>query len=311
MLEMFNQFPGILGVAKQDFMTSAKNGNALAIQNMVRQAEKATVDLDLKVNSLQGSQFSVDVTVQNKTGHRFPSGVAFRRAFLELLVLDVQGNVIWSSGRTNAAGVIVDAQGKPLKTEFLPDKNTYQPHYQVITRQDQVQIYEELTQNADFDFTTSFIHRVHDIKDNRLLPMGWRDADVFKSQGEVIFEFMESTDPKVTGDPDYKDQGPEFPGKDHLQYRIDLPAPFNPAGLSVQATMYYQSIPPYYLMQRFTTAPFGLATQRLYYLTSHLNTKGTAIEDWKLPLVSVASRFDKISNTWSKSVSVKGGKLNQ
>lgn len=50
--------------------------------------------------------------------------------------------------------------------------------------------------------------------------------------------------------------------------------------------MYYQSIPPYYLKQRFVTAPNGPATQRLYYLTSHLNVQGTAIEDWKLPLVS-------------------------
>ena len=310
MLEMFNQFPDILGVAKQDYMTSAKNGNALAIQNMVRQAEKATVDMDVQVKPLQGSQLTVDVTLQNKTGHRFPSGVAFRRAFLELLVLDGQGRVVWSSGRTNEAGVIVNGAGEPLKTEFLPDRNTYQPHYQVITRQDQVQIYEELVQNADYDFTTSFIHRVHDIKDNRLLPKGWRDSNVFKSMGQVMLQFMEATDPLVTNDPDYKDQGPDFPGKDHLQYQISLPAPFNPAGLSVQVTMYYQSIPPYYLQQRFVTAPFGPATQRLYYLTSHLNTTGTAIEDWKLPLVTMATRFDKNSGSWSKAVQVKKDRKN-
>lgn len=301
LLEMFNQFPDILGVAKQDYMTSAKNGNEQAIENMVRQARQSTVDLDVVARSLQGNQLTVDVSLQNKTGHRFPSGVAFRRAFVELLVKDMQGNIVWSSGRTNAAGVIVDGSGKPLKTEFLPDKNTYQPHYQVITRQDQVQIYEELVQNAEFDFTTSFIHRVYDVKDNRLLPMGWRDAHVFKNQGEVMFQFMESTNPKVTGDPDYKDQGPGFPGLDRLQYRISLPAPLNTAGLSVQATVYYQSIPPYYLQQRFLAAPDRPATQRLYYLTSHLNVKNTWIEDWKLPLVSMVTRFDAGSNQWSKA----------
>lgn len=305
LLEMFNQFPEVLGVAKQDYMTSSKNGNALAIDNMVRQAQQATVDLDVQVTSLQGSQLTVDVNVQNKTGHRFPSGVAFRRGFLELLVKDALGNVVWSSGRTNGAGVIVDGAGKPLKTEFLPDKNTYQPHYQLITRQDQVQIYEELVQNADFDFTTSFIHRVYDIKDNRLLPMGWRDAHVFKDQGEVMFEFMESTSPRVTDDPDYKDQGPGFPGRDRLQYQISLPAPLNTAGLSVQVTMYYQSIPPYYLQQRFTAAPDRPATQRLYYLTSRLNVKGTHIDDWKLPLVSMVTRFDRDKNLWSKAANAK------
>ncbi|HOY05358.1 MAG TPA: hypothetical protein PLO67_08150, partial [Saprospiraceae bacterium] len=77
-----------------------------------------------------------------------------------------------------------------------------------------------------------------------------------------------------------------------------------------QVTMYYQSIPPYYLQQRFVTAPFGPATQRLYYLTSHLNTTGTAIEDWKLPLVTMATRFDKNSGSWSKAVQVKKDRKN-
>ncbi len=298
LLEMFNQFPDILGVAKQDYMTSAKNGNALAIQNMVRQAKTATVDLHVAVKSMPGNQLMVDVGVQNKTGHRFPSGVAFRRSFLEVLVTDAQGDVVWSSGRTNSVGVILDGEGRPLKTEFLPDKNSYQPHYQVITRQDQVQIYEELTQDADFDFTTSFVHRVHHIKDNRLLPIGWRFSDFFKNQGEVMLQFMEATDPLVTGDPDYQDQGPGFPGQDHLQYQIALPADVNTAGLSVKVTMYYQGIPPYYLQQRFSIAPQGPATQRLYYLSSHLNLDGTAIEDWKLPLVSAGLTYDGKSKKW-------------
>ena len=305
LLEMFNQFPDILGVAKQDYMTSAKNGNEQAIENMVRQAQQATVDMDVQVKSLSPNQMTVDVSLTNKTGHRFPSGVAFRRAFLEVLLKDAQGNIVWSSGRTNGAGVIVGGNGQPLKTEFLPDKNTYQPHYQVITREDQVQIYEELTQNADLQFTTSFTHRVHDIKDNRLLPAGWRDAHNFKDQGEVIYQFMEATNPGVTDDPDYKDQGPTFPGMDHLQYRISLPAPLNTSGMSVEVTMNYQSIPPYYLNQRFLAAPTGPATQRLYYLTSHLNVENTYIKDWKLPLVSMRSRYDAVKGQWSKAVNSK------
>jgi hypothetical protein len=52
--------------------------------------------------------------------------------------------------------------------------------------------------------------------------------------------------------------------------------------LTVKATLYYQSIPPYYLMQRFEQAPGARGTQRLFYLTSRLKTKGTPIENWKL-----------------------------
>ena len=76
------------------------------------------------------------------------------------------------------------------------------------------------------------------------------------------------------------------PGRDSVTYQMDLPWGLDPRNLSVRATMYYQAIPPYWLHQRFSLAPDGPATRRLYYLASHLNTVGTAIEDWKLKLVS-------------------------
>jgi hypothetical protein len=283
---MFRQFAGILGVDLADYMTSATNGNALAIQNMVRQGREQTVNLDVQVASLRNNILTADVTVTNKTGHRFPSGVAFRRAFIEFAVLDGE-KVVWSSGRTNSVGVIVGPDGKPLATEFLPNMDTYQPHHQVITSQDQVQIYEELSLNANNEFTTSFIHRVHQTKDNRLLPKGWRASSRFAAQGEVMRQFMAATDPHAVGaDPDYVDQGPSFPGRDRIRYAATLPAGLQPENLSVQVTMFYQSIPPYWLYQRFSAAPNGPATRRLYYIASHLDLKGTAIENWKLPLVS-------------------------
>lgn len=290
LLEMFDQFPQILGVDKNDYMTGAKNGVDFAIENMIRQAQQETATIQVDVDQLQGRKLKATVKVRNLTGHRFPSGVAFRRAFIEFVVLE-DGQEIWGSGRTNSVGVIVDGNGQPLPTEFLPDADTYQRHHQTITRQDQVQIYQELNQNAAHEFTTSFIHRVHDIKDNRLLPDGWRESGQFEQSGEVLFEFMEATDPKATGDdPDYRDQGPDFKGGDSLVYEIELPRAVDPADLSVRATLYSQSIPPAWLNQRFTIAPDGEATKRLYYLTSHLDLRGTPMENWKLKLVSAERR---------------------
>jgi hypothetical protein len=62
----------------------------------------------------------------------------------------------------------------------------------------------------------------------------------------------------------------------------DLPAGIDPARLRVKATMHYQSIPPYYLEQRFERAPDGPATRRLYYLASRLDTRTTLVDDWTL-----------------------------
>jgi hypothetical protein len=75
-----------------------------------------------------------------------------------------------------------------------------------------------------------------------------------------------------------------------VRYEVPLPAGLlaglTPNNLTVKATLYYQSIPPYYLNDRFKQAPNEPATQRLYYLTSNLQTKGTAIENWKFVIAS-------------------------
>jgi hypothetical protein len=303
LLEMFNQFDRILGVDRSDYMTSATNGNRLAVENMLRQAREDTVALEVGISAYAPGALEATVEVTNKVGHRFPSGVGFRRAFLELLVVrEIAGRdeIVWGSGRTNSVGVIVDGNGAPLRTEFLdhPDPASqagiplYQKHHDVITSQDQVQIYEELVLDADNRFTTSFVHRAAHPKDNRLLPFGSidpvEDPKAFQARfgaDETIRAFMKATRPEGSAENDTN----FAPGTDTVTYKIALPEGLDPRHLKVKATMYYQTIPPYWLKQRFTSAPDQPGTQRLYYLTSHLNTAGTPIESWKLPLVTASA----------------------
>ncbi len=266
---------------------------------MLRQARENTVALTVEIESVNETSIDASVEIFNKVGHRFPSGVGFRRAFLEVLALqDVDGTeqVVWGSGRTNSVGVIVDGSGQPLATEFLDRKvpgnpiPLYQPHHQTIDAQDQVQIYEELVLNAENEFTTSFIHRDRHPKDNRLVPVGYLapGSPEFTrrfGESEIIAAFMDATEPEggAREDPDFG------PGRDKVSYKNSLPAGLDPRQLTIRATMYYQSIPPYWLHQRFSLAPDQPATRRLYYLASHLATKGTSIENWVLPLVSASA----------------------
>lgn len=337
MLEMARQFPEIVGVSlKDNVMTYADTGSQLAIDNMVRQAREATVAISIESASIKDNQLEATIAIENLTGHRFPSGVAFRRAFLEFQVLE-DGKPIWVSGRTNAAGIIVGADSQPLRTEFLnspSDGNrfaNYQPHYQEITAQDQVQIYEILEldgypqANRTFptttggglpQFTTSFVHRVHEVKDNRLLPKGWVPSKTFEPQGEIMRTFMEATDPQgvsvIGGRPQIGkqpmpngalDNGEYTPdpnyvstdiGTDTLKYVVTLPYGVDTSRLSVKATMYSQSLTPAWLYQRFSQAAQAKSqgfktpsTDRLYRIATRLKVDGTAIENWKLPLMSV------------------------
>ena len=293
LLSMVDQFSDVLGLQKSSYMTSSANGVAVAMDSMVQQAQKATADLDVSKVAMKtlesgDNELTAHVSVTNKSGHRYPSGVAFRRAFIEFTVRS-DGETLWQSGGTNSVGVIVDGDGDPLETEFLPNSDSYQPHYEVIDSEKQVQIYEELNLNAQQEFTTSFVHRVKVVKDNRLLPKGWREARFFANQGQVMEQFMEATDPhgKAYNDRDYKSGNDfKFPGRDTLVYKAKLPAGIDPASITVTATLYNQSIPPYWLKQRFDAAPEGEGTKRLHYLASHLNLEGSPMENWKLRLVS-------------------------
>ena len=277
LLEMFKQFNDVLGVRKSDYMTGTSDNLENAQANLFEQARTrtATVDATMRV---QERTLTAEVTVTNLTGHRLPSGVGFRRAFVELLVLenrDGRARVVWSSGATNSVGVIVDGEGRPLDTELLAG-NKYQKHHEVITSDEQVQIYEELTRDADGNFTTSFIRRDDDVKDNRLLPLGWTKEGPDPS---LNGRWLAATFPhgNAKDDPDYKGGK----GLDRVRYRVTLPPDVDPKNVTIRASLYYQNIPPYYLQQRFTIGK-GEATRRLYYIASNLNLNGSPMENWKI-----------------------------
>lgn len=283
-LEMFNQFDSLLGVRKTDYMTSSPFGLPFAIRQADFQAKKKSAMVEITGLTRNGRQLTANVKVTNLTGHRFPSGVGFRRAFLELKVVDPQGKVLWISGRTNDLGILIGKDGKPLPSEFhevnsQTGKQIYQPHYTKIDREDQVQIFEELIQSPEGKFTTSFLNLETVVKDNRLLPIGWT------KDGPPGFRWAEATMPhgEAAHDPEFTNGK----GSDALSYVIDLPEEAL-KDARVVATLYYQSIPPDYLRDRLTTSPNSPPTQRLGYLVEHLQLKGTPAAGWKLQIGSAA-----------------------
>jgi hypothetical protein len=275
---------------------------------MLDQAVNRTATVTIgDVRNVDGA-LNARVTVVSKVGHKFPSGVGFRRAFIEFSVLDVNNKVLWSSGRTNAAGVLIDDKGKPITGEMLwnadcsaridPDARLHQPHYQTITRQDQAQIYQELVAEPpkgataeacvpgvkpQGPLTTSFLSICTKVKDNRILPAGFLKLEdriqISRAIGADEAMAVESGPDGVGDDPDYKTGG-----SDALTYRVPL-ADIAGKPAAVQATLYYQATPPFFLQDRFCTSN-SADTKRLYYLTGKLQLAGTAAADWKLRVVT-------------------------
>ena len=296
-LEMFKQFRNELGLYKDDPMLrpslNTDKGIDTAIDmssNMIAKTKTADVEI-LTVDRYNGA-WRIDVRVTNKAGHNFPSGVGFRRAFINLQVLNRNGDLVWASGNVATAdgsqtykGAIVDGAGKVLTTElFTPTQQAFQPHYWAlnpITRQDQVQIYEELVRNPEGYLSTSFISLDKKVKDNRLQPKGREnDGPNAAETAPVGTCVVESLIPISLCDPQYKDGS----GSNVVRYLVPL-LPQISDGLEVRATLYYQAIPPYYQQQRATDAA-GVDTDRLQRFARDLNVNGTAISNWALPISS-------------------------
>lgn len=293
-MNMFKQFSSILGNSLTDAMApgDARNPIDTAIGASQRLATEESARVTVTSLRKTAERIEAGVNVANLAGHKLPSGVGFRRAFLELQVLDAGGRVLWVSGRTNSTGVILGGDGKPLITEFFDARHgnierpqQYQKHWQVIDSPDRVQIYEEVELDPDGFITTSFLSRAKTIKDNRLLPRGYR----------LDGPFHKETHPYGTeADPDYGTHSAR--GADQIVYRIPMTAALRDAA-SVKVRLHYQATPPYYLQERFdlaANAPAGSEiqeTERLYYIGSRLDLSSTNVPNWTLEVASVTAPF--------------------
>lgn len=242
------------------------------------------------------------IKITNKVGHFLPSGVGFRRVFIEFLVRDAQGEILWALGRTNKLGAIVDGTTNNVLESEQPVKfpdAAFQPHFQIIDSEDQVLIYQEVIEDSDGNLTTSFMRRVNTLKDNRLRPKGF-DPEFFAMNSSVFIQELAEITGDAQFDPYYSD--PNLTGADVIEYLVTLDEEKMAEVDNVVVTVYSQSIPPFYLQQRFRDANRGPAIknhiERLYHLTSHLNVDAEDdrgekfIDNWKLKIANQCVRID-------------------
>jgi len=301
-LEMFKQFRSELGLYAQDPMLRSPDktvaGIDTAITTSLESASQKTAMVEVQSLGREDDKLVADVKITNLVGHSFPSGVGFRRAFVDFQVLDEDGRVLWESGRTNDNGVITDGRGLPLRTEFFTlFQQKYQKHHWLrnpITREDDVQIYEELVVNPEGFLTTSFIALDHKVKDNRLQPRGWKSSGPFADETGPVGTCLSKREGGDC-DPNYANGS----GTNVIRYEIPLNKKMAKAA-SVRATLYYQSIPPYYLFERATDA-VGTDTERLIRFTREIKLDDTPVKNWKLPIASAQRPLDALAMEIAKA----------
>jgi cytochrome c551/c552 len=160
MLRMLNRFRSQLGIEAppQELEASARATIAQL------QGDTATVTIGHAAHA--GNALEFDVAVRNLTGHKLPTGYPSRRVWLHVAVHDAAGRSIFESGAVDASGMIA---GNDNDT----DPQRFEPHFDEITRPDQVQVYEATMADPQGRLTTGLLQALTFVKDNRLLPRGF------------------------------------------------------------------------------------------------------------------------------------------
>ncbi len=169
------------------------------IERTMVQLQTKTASLDITGLRLRSGQLTAEFRVNNKVGHKFPSGIPTRRTWIHLTVMDAAGQMVFESGKPHADGSI---EGNDADSNIA----SYEPHYDVISQPGQVQIYEGVMLNTDNEVTHTLLRAAKYAKDNRLLPNGFDKTAVPADIGVVGLAL---SDEDFTG------------GSDQVTYTID------------------------------------------------------------------------------------------
>jgi hypothetical protein len=131
-----------------------------------RQLLQEAVSLEILSADMEGEELVTRLKLTNNSGHKTPTSFPSRRMWLHFKVTDADGNLVFESGAINPDGSIDGANNDT-------DPSMLEPHYDLITSADQVQIYESVLGNTDGNVTQTLLRAAKYLKDNRLTPAGF------------------------------------------------------------------------------------------------------------------------------------------
>lgn len=240
MLKILKQNATTLGIAASDEVLDS------TIARSERMLSQQTLDLDLSFGTFINDTGFFTLRIENLAGHKFPSGYPSRRAFVEFVVIQNNGDTLFQSG--------------VLQPDFevAGHNTTYEPHYNVINQEDQAQIYEMVMGDVNGDVTTVLERAFTHLKDNRLTPLGFTTSH----------EVYDTT--RIAGlalsDADFNFDGFEGSGTDLVHYQVPLNG-YN-GTIKILSKVWYQAVPPRYLTEMFAVSTPEIAAFEAMYNAS-------------------------------------------
>jgi len=215
-----------------------------SIARTMKMLTEQSVDLELSANWLNEDMLDVQVDVQNLSGHKFPTAYPSRRAWIELQVIDGLNQIIFHSGSWNNSGEVTGID------------SSYEPHHQLITSSDQVQVYQNIPMDVNGEKTYTLLRISDYLKDNRIPPLGYSSNGIAVDSTRVIG--------LASLDPDFNREGAdEGTGADIIHYQITGLDPG--AEYQLTANMNYQTLAPRFADDLFSYDVSEVVEFQSYY----------------------------------------------
>lgn len=187
----------------------------------------------------------------NRAGHKFPSGYPSRRAYVEFVVRDNMGDTLFQSG----------ILGNDY--ELVGQDSLYEPHYDIIRSEDEVQVYEMIMGDVNGDVTTTLERAKNALKDNRLPPEGFLTTHSAYDTCVIAGAALTDADFNKAG-------ATEGTGADIVHYNVALNGYID--SLQVSARVYYQTVRPGWLDEMFAHNTTEIDRFRNWYQASDRST---------------------------------------
>lgn len=191
----------------------------------INRAYKLLTEQSIKLEifpEMKGDLLTTKVKIENLAGHKFPTGIPYRRMWIHYTVKDKNEKVVFESGGWDDEGRITGVKEK------------FQDHYNVITEPYQVQVYEGIFQDVNKKQTYTLLRAASYMKDNRLPPAGFTTQHISYDTIKIVGN--------AANDPDFnRNEIGEGTGSDFVIYRTKV----NGAGeYTVYVEVVYQSVAP-------------------------------------------------------------------
>jgi hypothetical protein len=214
------------------------------IDSTIALLQERTLNFDLQLDSSANDTGYFSVHIENKAGHKFPSGYPARRAVLQFVMTDASADTVFKSG-TFEPDFRVTGENPALEM-----------HHDVISQQNVPQIYELVMGDVNGNFTSVLERSAILLKDDRIPPAGFTTTHYSYDTALISADAIADADFN-------KVNTVEGSGIDIVHYRVPLAAASG--NVTIHAKIWYQAVPPKWTDEMFTFNSAEIDSFRIMY----------------------------------------------